>query len=69
MFRVNHVSSIKSNFSVRFNFELTEWLSSNVSQEKKNEHKASESTEIKLYAQYPPIEKMDASLSTLSCCE
>lgn len=37
--------------------------------EKKNEQKASESTEIKLYAQYPPIEKMDASLSTLSCCE
>jgi dynein light chain 1 len=31
--------------------------------------KASEAKEIKLYAQYPPVEKMDASLSTLSNCE
>ncbi|KAK2567498.1 Dynein axonemal light chain 1 [Acropora cervicornis] len=37
--------------------------------EKKHECKASEATEIKLYAQYPPIEKMDASLSTLANCE
>jgi len=37
--------------------------------EKKHECKAAESTEVKLYAQYPPIEKMDASLSMLSCCE
>ena len=37
--------------------------------EKNGGIKASESTEIKLYAQYPPIEKMDASLSTLTNCE
>lgn len=36
--------------------------------EKKTEVKASEAKEIKLYAQYPPIEKMDASLSTLTNC-
>lgn len=38
-------------------------------QEEKTECKASESKEVKLYGQLPPIEKMDASLSTLSCCE
>ncbi|XP_046849472.1 dynein axonemal light chain 1-like isoform X2 [Xenia sp. Carnegie-2017] len=37
--------------------------------EEKNGKKPSESTEILLYAQYPPIEKMDASLSTLANCE
>ncbi|XP_031561683.1 dynein light chain 1, axonemal-like [Actinia tenebrosa] len=37
--------------------------------EKDNETKAGEAKEIKLYAQYPPIEKMDASLSTLTNCE
>ncbi|XP_071079711.1 dynein axonemal light chain 1-like isoform X1 [Haliotis cracherodii] len=37
--------------------------------EEKTESKASESKEVKLYGQLPPIEKMDASLSTLSCCE
>ena len=31
--------------------------------------KASESTEVKIFGQIPPIEKMDASLSTLACCE
>eukprot|EP00118_Oscarella_pearsei_P026131 m.309456 g.309456 ORF g.309456 m.309456 type:complete len:194 (+) comp46564_c0_seq1:53-634(+) len=36
--------------------------------EKKGE-KPAESTEIALYAQYPPIERMDASLSTLVNCE
>ncbi|CAH3044464.1 dynein axonemal light chain 1 [Pocillopora verrucosa] len=36
--------------------------------EQKHEKKASESDEVKLYAQYPPIEKMDASLSTLTNC-
>ncbi len=30
--------------------------------------KAAEATEVKLLMQLPPIEKMDASLSTLSCC-
>ena len=30
--------------------------------------KAAEAKAVKLYAQYPPIEKMDASLSTLSNC-
>jgi len=37
--------------------------------EKNGGVKASEASEIKLYAQYPPIEKMDASLSTLANCE
>ncbi|XP_065063800.1 dynein axonemal light chain 1-like [Rhopilema esculentum] len=37
--------------------------------EEKNGMKASEATEVRLYAQMPPIEKMDASLSTLSACE
>lgn len=37
--------------------------------EEKNGCKAAESCEVKLFAQYPPVEKMDASLSTLSCCE
>ncbi|XP_041615510.1 dynein light chain 1, axonemal isoform X4 [Vulpes lagopus] len=37
--------------------------------EEKTSQKPSEAKEIKLYAQIPPIEKMDASLSTLSNCE
>ncbi|CAH8649563.1 unnamed protein product [Heterobilharzia americana] len=37
--------------------------------EEKTGLKASEATEVKLYAQYPPIEKTDASLSTLTMCE
>ncbi|ELT99520.1 hypothetical protein CAPTEDRAFT_172572 [Capitella teleta] len=37
--------------------------------EEKNKEKASEATRVELYAQYPPIEKMDASLSTLTKCE
>lgn len=41
---------------------LTKW-------EEKNQLKASESKEIKLNVQFPPIEKMDASLSTLTSCE
>lgn len=40
---------------------LSEW-------EKSNESKAAESETIKLCAKYPPIDKMDASLSTLSAC-
>ncbi|KAK7476250.1 hypothetical protein BaRGS_00032526 [Batillaria attramentaria] len=36
--------------------------------EEKVGKKASECTEVKLCAQLPPIEKMDASLSTLVCC-
>jgi len=40
-----------------------------ISQEAKEGKKASEASEIKLYAQYPPVEKMDASLSTLTACE
>ena len=31
--------------------------------------KASEAEHVKLFAQIPPIEKMDASLSTLSSCK
>eukprot|EP00069_Balaena_mysticetus_P000930 bmy_03566T0 len=37
--------------------------------EEKTSQKPSEAREIKLYAQIPPIEKMDASLSTLFNCE
>eukprot|EP00794_Sanderia_malayensis_P020426 gene20426-22439_t len=37
--------------------------------EEKNGMKAAEAKEVKLYAQMPPIEKMDASLSTLTACE
>lgn len=37
--------------------------------EEKHGKKPAEADEIKLYAQLPPIEKMDASLSTLSNCE
>jgi len=37
--------------------------------EEKHQQKPAEATEIKLYAQLPPIEKMDASLSTLASCE
>ncbi|XP_060919262.1 dynein axonemal light chain 1 isoform X1 [Labrus mixtus] len=35
----------------------------------KSGEQASEATAIKLYGQIPPIEKMDASLSTLTNCE
>ncbi|XP_069016977.1 dynein axonemal light chain 1 [Embiotoca jacksoni] len=37
--------------------------------EEKSGEKASEAKAIKLYGQIPPIEKMDATLSTLSNCE
>ncbi|XP_038638165.1 dynein light chain 1, axonemal [Scyliorhinus canicula] len=37
--------------------------------EEKSGEKAAEAVEVKLYGQVPPIEKMDASLSTLSNCE
>merc|ERR1711976_856972 len=37
--------------------------------EDRSEEKASEGTRIEIYAQYPPVEKMDASLSTLAKCE
>merc|ERR1711976_185659 len=36
--------------------------------EKEKECKACDATEVALIMQIPPIEKMDASLSTLSCC-
>lgn len=39
------------------------------SQEEKMGVKASESKEVKIFGQIPPIEKMDASLSTLASCE
>lgn len=38
-------------------------------QEEKSGEKATEAKDIKLYGQIPPIDKMDASLSTLSNCE
>merc|ERR1711976_214846 len=37
--------------------------------EEREGKKAAETTEVGLYAQHPPIEKMDASLSTLAKCE
>ncbi|KAJ8291197.1 hypothetical protein GJAV_G00022510 [Gymnothorax javanicus] len=37
--------------------------------EEKSGEKVGEATAVKLYAQIPPIEKMDASLSTLTSCE
>jgi dynein light chain 1 len=37
--------------------------------EKANDCKASEAAEVKLYSQIPSIEKMDASLSTLTNCQ
>ncbi|XP_072313680.1 dynein axonemal light chain 1-like [Eucyclogobius newberryi] len=37
--------------------------------EEKTGEKANEAKAVKLYGQVPPIEKMDASLSTLSSCE
>lgn len=37
--------------------------------EEKEGCKASEAKHVMLLAQIPPIEKMDASLSTLACCE
>ncbi|XP_041070645.1 dynein light chain 1, axonemal [Carcharodon carcharias] len=37
--------------------------------EERSGEKAAEAVEVKLYGQVPPIEKMDASLSTLSNCE
>nr|CAB3239120.1 dynein light chain 1, axonemal [Phallusia mammillata] len=37
--------------------------------EEKNGEKAADSKAVKLYQQCPPIEKMDASLSTLTHCE
>ncbi|NWV31314.1 DNAL1 protein, partial [Grantiella picta] len=37
--------------------------------EAKNGQKASEAKEVKLYGQIPPVEKMDAALSTLVNCE
>merc|ERR1711976_334129 len=37
--------------------------------EDRSKEKASEGTRIEIYDQYPPVEKMDASLSTLAKCE
>uniref|UniRef100_A0A4W3JY94 Dynein axonemal light chain 1 n=1 Tax=Callorhinchus milii TaxID=7868 RepID=A0A4W3JY94_CALMI len=37
--------------------------------EERTGQKANEATEVKLYGQIPPIEKMDASLSMLTNCE
>ena len=38
-------------------------------QEEKTQQKAAESKEVLLYGQFPPIDKMDASISTLVHCE
>ena len=40
-----------------------------VYQEEKAGEKVGEAKEVKLYGQIPPVEKMDASLSTLINCE
>jgi len=38
-------------------------------QEEKMGENSKEAKTIKLYMQLPPIEKLDATLSTLVCCE
>lgn len=38
-------------------------------QEEKTGENSKEAKTIKLYMQLPPIEKLDATLSTLVCCE
>jgi len=40
-----------------------------VLQEEKHGQKAPDATRVDLFAQIPPIEKMDAALSTLVACE
>ncbi|CAF1078993.1 unnamed protein product [Adineta steineri] len=37
--------------------------------EEKTQQKPNESKEVLLYGQFPPIDKMDASISTLTACE
>ena len=37
--------------------------------EEKNQQKASDAKDVRLNGIFPPIEKMDASLSTLTACE
>ncbi|CAF5120725.1 unnamed protein product [Rotaria magnacalcarata] len=37
--------------------------------EEKTQQKASDTKEVLLYGQFPPIDKMDASISTLTSCE
>ena len=37
--------------------------------EEKSQQKTAEAKDVKLNGQFPPIEKMDASLSTLVNCE
>lgn len=44
-------------------------LVSVIVQEEKSGEKATEAKDIKLYGQIPPIDKMDASLATLTNCE
>jgi len=38
-------------------------------QEEKHGQKAADATRVELFAQIPPVEKMDAALSTLIACE
>lgn len=40
-----------------------------VSQEKANEKKVADETTVKMYAQLPPVEKMDAALQQLAHVE
>merc|ERR1712018_698331 len=59
---VRYRNSAKMSKGTTIKEALAKW------EEKKGE-KASEAPRVELYAQIPPIEKMDASLSTLASCE
>ncbi len=53
---------------VKFNSSSKKYLF-DFSQEEKSQQKPSEAKEVLLYGQFPPIDKMDASISTLAACE
>lgn len=54
------ISTLAKLFSNHVHLEL---------QAEKTSQDPKESTEVQLYMQLPPIEKMDASLSTLAACQ
>lgn len=47
----------------------TNWHVSSLLQAERTSQDPKEAAEVQLYMQLPPIEKMDASLSTLAACE
>jgi hypothetical protein len=55
----------KKNFLISFFISLFGFYF----KEEKSQQKAAEAKDVKLHGQFPPIEKMDASLSTLVNCE